>query len=300
MTKISRVGAGPPANLPDPNNTAVRRGPEGQRQARSYSKRVCARARVLVLRTLAVILACEVFGHTPWAADPLTEAKKARIRGQKEAVESQHRVDDLSQQTQALLGEYRDVLQRTQELRAHNARLERLLKAQRDELDSLARQLDNVQRTQQQIEPLIERMVAVLERFVALDRPFLRKERGMRIASLKRLLNDPGVGLAEKYRRVMEAYQIEMDYGRTIEAYTGELERDKETRTVEFLRIGRIALIYRSLDARHCGYWDQAQRAWVALPASYNGAIARGLRIARKEAPPDLIEVPVSAPQAAP
>jgi hypothetical protein len=265
-----------------------------------YGQGACAGARVLVLRSLVVILVCGVLGHTSWAADPLTQAKRTRIQGQQEAVKSQRRVDSLSEQTQTLLGEYRDVLRRTQELRAHNARLERMLKAQRDELDSLARQLENVQRTQQQIEPLIDRMVAVLGEFVALDRPFLRKERGMRVESLKRLLSDPRVDLAEKYRRVMEAYQIEMDYGRNVEAYTGELERDGETRTVEFLRIGRITLVYRSFDGRHSGYWDQAQRAWVALPGSYNGAIARGLRIARKEAPPDLIEVPVSAPETAP
>lgn len=253
-----------------------------------------------VFGTLFVLLVCAAPAHAPQAADPLSEAKKARIQGQQEAVRSQRRVDSLSEQTQTLLDEYRDVLRRTQELRAHNARLQRLLKAQREELDSLARQLENVQRTQQQIEPLIDRMVAVLEEFVALDRPFLPKERAMRVESLKRLLDDPRVDLAEKYRRVMEAYQVEMDYGRNIEAYTGELEREGEVRTVEFLRIGRIALIYRSFDGRHSGYWDQTQRAWVTLPASYNGAIARGLRIARKEAPPELIEVPVSAPEGTP
>lgn len=266
----------------------------------SHNKAPCRGARALRVRTLVALLAWGMLGHGPQAADPLTEAEKTRIQGQQEAVKSQQRVDRLSEQTQTLLGEYRDVLRRTQELRSHNARLQRLLETQRVELDSLARQLENVHRTQQQIEPLIDRMVAVLEEFVALDRPFLPKERAMRVQSLKKLLDDPRTDLAEKYRRVMEAYQVEMDYGRNIEAYTGELERDGQTRTVEFLRIGRIALIYRSFDGRHSGYWDQAQRAWVTLPASYNGAIARGLRIARKEAPPDLIEVPVSAPEGAP
>ena len=108
-------------------------------------------------------------------------------------------------------------------------------------------------------------------------------------------LDRADVNNAEKYRRILEAYQIENDFGRTIEAYRGSLEGDGETRTVNFLRFGRVALLYQTLDGREVGAWSQADRAWQTLDGSYRPAIRQGLRIARKQAAPDLLRLPVPA-----
>ena len=139
----------------------------------------------------------------------------------------------------------------------------------------------------------------MLDQLISLDVPFLPKERRLRVENLRAIVNDPTVALPEKYRRIMEAFQIEMEYGRNIEAYNGQLKNSDQVRTVEFLRIGRIALIYRTFDGEEAGYWDVAARKWELLPADYNSAIAKGFRIAKKEAPPDLIKIPVSAPEPA-
>ena len=101
---------------------------------------------------------------------------------------------------------------------------------------------------------------------------------------------------AEKYRRIVEAYQIENDYGRTIEAYRGSLKLGDRERTVDFLRFGRIALVYQSLDESEAGVWSQETRSWLPLDASHRSAIRAGLRIARKQAAPDLIELPPPSP----
>ena len=97
---------------------------------------------------------------------------------------------------------------------------------------------------------------------------------------------------AEKYRRIVEAYQIENDYGRTIEAYRGTLDNGK---TVDFLRVGRIALVYQTLDGEETGVWDQGAQDWVELDDSYRTSIKQGLKIARKQSAPDLIELPLPA-----
>ncbi len=113
------------------------------------------------------------------------------------------------------------------------------------------------------------------------------------------MMDDASISIAEKYRRVMEAYQVETDYGRTIEAYRGKLGQSGSERLVDFLRIGRVALLYRTLDGSDSGYWDQQRRQWVSTGARDSRAVAKGLRIARKELAPDLIDAPVPAPEAA-
>jgi hypothetical protein len=140
-------------------------------------------------------------------------------------------------------------------------------------------------------------MVESLEQFVALDAPFLLDERRARIDDLKTLLHDPDITLAEKYRRVMEAYQVETDYGRTMEQYRGKLQAQGSDRQVDFLRIGRVALFYQSLDGRRAGIWDVASRSWKPLASEHHGALETAFRMARRQAAPDLLILPAPAPE---
>jgi len=108
------------------------------------------------------------------------------------------------------------------------------------------------------------------------------------------MMDNPEVGLPERFRRIMEAYQVETEYGRTIEAYSGKLGRDGKPRTVDFLRAGRVALVYATLDGGETGYWDRGTREWKALPREYGEPVKQALRVARKQSPPDLIRLPVA------
>ena len=141
--------------------------------------------------------------------------------------------------------------------------------------------------------PLMLRMIDTIEKFVAFDVPFLIEERTERIAELRKLMKRADVTSAEKYRQVMEAYQIENEYGRTIESYRGAVELGGRETTVDFLRFGRISLVYQSLDQADSGVWNQETRSWDRLDSSYRSAIRQGLRIARKQAAPDLIRLPL-------
>jgi hypothetical protein len=95
----------------------------------------------------------------------------------------------------------------------------------------------------------------------------------------------------------MEAYQIEMEYGRTIESSRGELSAGGTTRTVDFLRVGRLGIYYQTIDGRESGQWNTGAGQWEALSSRYTSAIRQGLRIARKQAAPDLLTLPVPAPE---
>ena len=142
----------------------------------------------------------------------------------------------------------------------------------------------------------MQRMLDTLEQFVSLDVPFLLDERTKRVSTLKDMMSRADVTISEKYRRIVEAYQVEMDYGRTIEAYEAKLGSEADARTVQFLRVGRVALMYQTLDGSETGYWDQDARQWV-VNNDYRRSFEHAVAVAKKQSAPDLIRVPVPAPK---
>jgi TolA-binding protein len=214
------------------------------------------------------------------------------------AVASQERVNKLDDETQDMLNEYRTTLRETDSLRRYNDQLELQIKSQQDEMVSIQNQIQDIERTNREIYPLMQKMIETLDRFVALDLPFLKAERAKRIANLKDMMARADVSTAEKYRRILEAYAIEMEYGRTIEDYQEKLGEGDKARTVNFLRIGRVALMYQTLDGGETGYWDADKKDFVESN-HYKNYVKEGLKIARKQVAPDLLIAPVRAPEAA-
>jgi hypothetical protein len=248
------------------------------------------------LSSSAGFLALIIAMSTP-AQQQVEEAIDSQLATQAASVEVQERINALDDETREMLNEYRETMSQVTDLEAYNQQLERLVATQNVELADYERQFQEIETTKRQILPLIIRMLEVLEEFVAIDMPFLPEERNMRIEELRNLMTRPDVLTSEKYRRVTEAYQIELDYGHTIEAYEGEIEVDGETKTVAFLRYGRLGLYYMTLDGLTIGHWDKEQDAWIELDDEYRGSLDRALRIARKQLPPDLTRLPVPAPE---
>ncbi len=234
------------------------------------------------------------------AADKLDRVLDEQTNIQQEATRSQKRIDALDDETRRLLAEYRQLQADVDNLRRYNEQMRRIVSAQEAELDDLEVQMAEVETTQQRILPLTVDMVDALEAFIAADTPFLREERSLRIAGLRELLDMPDTSIAEKYRRVLEAYRIEADYAYNIEAYTGELSLELTNRTVDYLRLGRTGLYYLSLDRREAGIWDPATDAWHRLDERYLDGIQQAIRVARKQATPELLTLPVRAAEMLP
>ncbi len=226
----------------------------------------------------------------------LGEIFDARSEGNDESAAVQKNIDELSDQTDELLAKYRTVLTQIDSIGIYNHQLRELISSQDEELTSLQDQLDRVEVVGRSVTPLMLRMIDALDATVALDLPYLTEERTQRIADLHKLMTRAAVTNAEKYRVIMEAYQTENEYGRTIEAYRSTLKRGDRDIKVDFLRFGRIALVYQTLDGMEAGVWNQAEKTWDTLDASYRTAIRQGLRIARKQAAPDLIRLPFPVP----
>jgi len=229
------------------------------------------------------------------AADPITESYSATQDAQQKARASQKRVEQLDDATRAALEKYRSLLWQTQQLNVYAQQLEKVAATQSAEKASLEKQIAGMDVTERDVLPLMLRMVDSLEKFVEIDLPFLQAERRERLGSLRRLMADPGTNLAEKYRRVLEAYQVEIEYGRTLGAERAELPLAGTAKIVDVLRVGRTALYYVSLDDEDVGHWDPQGKAWRKLDAGYRTAVRRGLRVARETIAPELLVLPVPA-----
>jgi len=212
---------------------------------------------------------------------------------------SQSKIDKLADETRDLLTDYKVVTKQVDGLKVYNARLQRQIDNQVVRIGEIETSIDQVTIISRQMTPLIIRMVDGLEKFVELDIPFHIKEREQRIEFLRANLDRSDVTVAEKFRQILEAYKIENEYGRKIDAYKGSVEIDGLERDVNFLRVGRVAFVYQTTDTEVAGAWDQSSRSWVPLSrGEYRNAIMKGLRIARKEASIDLMNMPIAAPEA--
>ena len=210
--------------------------------------------------------------------------------------DSQTVVSDLSDETQDLLGQYRLVLQQIDRLIAYNDYVERLIVDQEAQIKDIREQLDQFALIERGIVPLMLDSIDTLDKFIDLDVPFLLEERKTRVARLRTIMNLSDVTVSEKYRQIMDAYQIETTYGRDIEAYTGLLEIGGVSRQVDFLRIGRTSLTYQTPDQEETGFWNKQDKQWEKLPNKYQNYVTQGLRVARKQVTPNLLELPIEAP----
>ena len=226
-------------------------------------------------------------------ATPLETDLNKRTAINNHSRQSQRKVEVLDDETQSCLDEYRVVYEELQQLNTYNNNLKKMVVSQEEESKSLRAQIEAIEETKQNILPLIGKMNTSLEEFVNLDIPFLPRERNKRLVSVKETIEGAKSTLVEKYRRLLDAYQVELSFGRTLEAYRAELTNDKGTRTVDFLRLGRLGLFYQSLDQQETGYFHPSKKAWIVLPEEFHSEIRKGLRVARKEIPPQLLILPL-------
>lgn len=236
-----------------------------------------------------------------FAQDPVTLAQITQVELESidEGRQAQSRINELDDERVALTNEYRAALKQNADLEKYNNLLRQTVESREDHVGLLHKQIDRVGNLEREIVPLMFEMLDTLERFVTLDLPFLPSERIERIEKLKALMRDGNVSNAEKYRRILEAYQIENDYGRTIEAYDGALSEDDgtgKTKTVTFFKVGRVAYLYQTLDGSQTFLWSRAEQAWQPLDDSYNARIKQGIEMAKEQTPPNLMFVPVEAP----
>ncbi len=247
------------------------------------------RISVALFATTVIAASGSVFAQS---VDQILQAEDRRLNL---AQQSQERINNIVEGTRSLEDNYRAINKEIDGLKVYNRLMAAQTNGQLAVLEDIDLSMDQVDVINRQIFPLMERMIDGLDQSVALDVPFLMEERTKRVDTLKDTMERSDVSVAEKFRKVMEAYQIENEYGTSSETYTQSLTLDGVTRSYNILRIGRIGLYFQSDDAKITGRWDNGDRQWV-MDDSSRSEIRKGIRIAKQLIAPELIVIPVAAP----
>jgi len=231
-------------------------------------------------------------------AQTVDQVLSAEDRRLELAQQSQERINSTVEGTRALEDQYRAINKEVDGLKVYNRLMAAQVSGQEATLEDISLSMDQIDVINRQIFPLMERMIDGIDQSIKLDIPFLMEERTERVEALKDIMERSDVSVAEKFRKVMEAYQIENEYGSTSETYTQTLTLDGETRSYNILRIGRVGLYFQSDDSSITGRWDNTARAWVE-DNSARSEVRKGIRIAKQLIAPELMIIPVAAPSEA-
>lgn len=209
------------------------------------------------------------------------------------SVTAQKQVEDLDEVSKQLYFEYKDTINEYNALKNYDDQLSKIIDSQFVEIKRINEELDSIDIINIDILPLLNRMINSLRKFVELDLPFLFEERMKKVNELDELMLRSDVTTAEKFRNVFEAYQQESEFGKTIENYPGYLLIDGEELAVDFFRLGRLGLFYRTPDGADTGYWDQRIESWKHLGNDLDQSIKDALNISNRQAPPNFINLPL-------
>jgi len=206
---------------------------------------------------------------------------------------TQEQIVKLDDQTRVLLADYQSTSKEYDSLKLYNDQVQKIINSQIEEIENILIKIDELDKTNQRIVPFMLRMIDGLENFIQLDIPFLMDERTDRLNNLKVTMDRGDVSTSEKFRLIVEAYKTELEYGRTIEAYRDNIIIDDVETSADFLRVGRIALTYLTVDGSKGGYWDTNSQTWEKASSSIKRSTEDALKVASKQAPPALITLPV-------
>ena len=260
--------------------------------------------RITKLSTAALVLLISCCIGVAQAAEILVDSsvidEAMDVIGTKytESATSQEEITRLANSASTTFEAFKRANDNLESLLVLNAGYRKTISIQETNITTLDESIASVEEVTGGIPLLMEKMLSSIEQFIELDYPFHVDERANRIQIARDAIDNPDVSIAEKFRQVLVMYQIETSYGRTYETYPDTITLAGAERDVNIARIGRVALMYQSTDRQVTGAWDNKARQWVELPpGDYRQAVQRAIRITSNLAAPDIIDLPVAAPE---
>ena len=192
-----------------------------------------------------------------------------------------------------LILEYKNLEIEKENLLAVNKSLNKKNTAHKIEIASYEKKLNAINRISAELVPYLSDVLKHLDSSVHGSLPFLPAERSSRLENIYKLLEDPKVTTAEKFRKIMEALQVEAEYGNNVEVYQESIKIDENIIVANVFRLGRLSLFFQTIDAKTSGYYNPAQSAWLILPEKHNREIGKVIDIANKRRSIDLLVLPL-------
>jgi len=246
---------------------------------------------ILAAGALSILL-----GGWPMAAPAQTEGQEAR-QDTEQAIdtrqETQQRQDQWSEEKAGLIRRFRAATASVGWLQQRKAEETAQAQALDDRVAELERRLDEADRLEGSMQDTLMVIFHHLEESVAGSLPFLPEERNVRLVSVGDELVRPDVTSAEKLRRLLEAMQVEAGYASSVEVYQDMIEIEGEQIHADVLRIGRVALFWRTPDGDQVGNFDPAAGRWTELPDRAKRRIGLAMDMAARLRPVELIDLPL-------
>ncbi|KKC99409.1 DUF3450 domain-containing protein [Photobacterium halotolerans] len=228
-------------------------------------------------------------------ANTLEAARNIESKINQSAQQSQNKIDKSADATLSMKADIEALQEEVKNLIVYRDHLARLVESQESEKSSLSEQISGIKETRQGVVPLMYKMIDGLKSVVEDDKPIKREQRLARIAKLEFMMAQADISDAEKYRRILEAYQIEMDYGTKLGVYQGKLAlSDAENIEADLLYLGRVAFVARSLDGQRYWAWNDGTHQWQSLESQAGTELDKAFAMASKQIAPGLISLPVS------
>ncbi|MDL2124662.1 MAG: DUF3450 domain-containing protein [Deltaproteobacteria bacterium] len=228
-----------------------------------------------------------------WAGTEADQIQKRVVQTIEIGQQTQKKEDEWAGKKAELMARYRSLKANQDYLEKLKLKTERALSSQKARLAEFERKIKESARIREELQSYLESVVAQLEEFIKKDTPFLLKERDARLASIKETLALPDKPAAEKYRRAMEALQIEAEYGRSVEVYQDTIDLNGQSVLMDIMRLGRLSLFCQTPDGRMVGHYDRSAGRWVSLPSKYRREINNAVDMARRQRTIDLVRLPI-------
>jgi len=244
-----------------------------------------SKAGFCVLCTLFLLLTCRV-----WAAQSLDEMAVETLQtGQK----VQKLVKEWNEKEKKLQDEISALQEETQRLEVQLVKLDQAERMEEERIVQQQRRLRESLRLREGLLVWLQSVSERMEKVAALRLPFLSRERERRLEDLNGVLADPYTSLDEQFRRVFEVLLVEAEFGHSSEVYRDSISVDGEEFQVDLLRVGRLALFFRTLDGKRAGMFDPETKQFCWLESAALNGISRAFAVVRRETAPEMVTLPV-------